>query len=46
LPTRSTASYCRAGLSYDRRITLDGAPAETVDADARDLAAKGLVKAW
>jgi hypothetical protein len=30
-------------LSHDRRITLDGEPAETVDEDARDLAARGLL---
>jgi sRNA-binding protein len=42
-PWKQTASYCRAMLSHDRRITLDGEPAETVDADARDLAARGLL---
>jgi hypothetical protein len=30
-------------LSHDQRITLDGEPAETIDADARDLAARGLL---
>lgn len=34
--------YCQAVLDYDQRITLDGAPAEGVDAKARDLAAKRL----
>jgi ProQ/FINO family len=43
-PWKQTASYCRAVLSHDQRITLDGAPAEMVDADARDLAAKELAK--
>jgi sRNA-binding protein len=43
-PWKQTVSYCRAVLSHDQRITLDGAPAETVDADARDLAAKELAK--
>jgi hypothetical protein len=31
-------------LSHDQRITLDGAPAETVDAGARDLAAAQLAR--
>jgi sRNA-binding protein len=35
--------YCQAVLRYDR-ITLDGAPAEVVEAKARDLAAKRLAK--
>jgi sRNA-binding protein len=43
-PWKQTASYCRAVLCYDQRITLDGAPAETVDAAARDLAARELAK--
>jgi sRNA-binding protein len=43
-PWKQTASYCRAVLCYDHRITLDGAPAETVDAAARDLAARELAK--
>jgi hypothetical protein len=34
---RPTAGLC------DRRTTLDGEPAETVDADGRDLAARGLL---
>jgi sRNA-binding protein len=42
-PWKQTASYCRAMLSHDQRITLDGEPAETIDADARDLAARGLL---
>ena len=36
--------YCRAVLCYDQRIALDGTPAETVDAEAKDLAAKQLAK--
>jgi len=31
-------------LSHDQRIALDGAPAETVDAEAKDLATKQLVR--
>jgi hypothetical protein len=34
--------YCQAVLCHDQRIALDGAPAETVDAEARDLATKHL----
>jgi sRNA-binding protein len=36
--------YCEAVLRHDRRIGLDGAPAETVDAGAKDLAAKRLAQ--
>ena len=36
--------YCRAILTHDQRITLDGAPAEPVDAEAKDLATKQLAK--
>jgi len=36
--------YCRAILAHDQRITLDGAPAETVDAEAKDLATKRLAE--
>jgi sRNA-binding protein len=36
--------YCQAVLAHDQRIALDGAPAETVDAEAKDLAAKQLAK--
>ena len=36
--------YCQATLSCDQRIALDGAPAEAVDAAAKDLAAKQLAK--
>jgi sRNA-binding protein len=38
------AVYCQAVLSHDQRIALDGSPAETVDAEAKDLAAKQLAK--
>jgi sRNA-binding protein len=34
--------YCQAVLSHDQRVALDGAPAETVDAEAKDLAAERL----
>src|SRR5476649_2476722 len=36
--------YCQAILCHDQRIALDGAPAETVDAAAKDLAAKQLAR--
>jgi sRNA-binding protein len=36
--------YCQAVLCYDQRTTLDGAPAEAVDAEAKDLAAKQLAR--
>jgi sRNA-binding protein len=36
--------YCRAVLCYDQRIALDGSPAETVDAEAKDLATKQLAR--
>jgi sRNA-binding protein len=42
-PWKQTVSYCRAVLSHDRRITLDGAPTETIDAEAKEQAAKGLL---
>jgi sRNA-binding protein len=38
------AVYCQAVLSHDGRIDLNGAPAETVDAGARDLAAAQLAR--
>jgi sRNA-binding protein len=41
---KMAAVYCQAVLCYDQRIALDGAPAETVDAEAKDLAAKQLAK--
>jgi len=36
--------YCQAVLCHDQRIALDGAPAETVDAPAKDLATKRLAQ--
>jgi sRNA-binding protein len=36
--------YCQAILNYDQRIALDGAPAETVDTKAKELAAKRLAE--
>jgi sRNA-binding protein len=36
--------YCQAVLCYDQRIALDGAPAEAVDAEAKELAAKQLAR--
>jgi sRNA-binding protein len=36
--------YCQAVLRHDQRVALDGAPAETVDAQAKDLAAKQLAR--
>jgi len=39
---KSTAAYCRAVLAHDRRIALDGSPAEPVEPRARALAARQL----
>jgi sRNA-binding protein len=36
--------YCQAVLCHDQRIALDGAPAEAVDAAAKDLATKRLAQ--
>jgi sRNA-binding protein len=41
---KMAAVYCQAVLSHDQRIALDGTPAETVDAGAKDLAAKRLAR--
>ena len=41
---KMSAVYCRAVLSHDLRIGLDGSPAETVDAEAKDLATKQLAQ--
>jgi sRNA-binding protein len=41
---KMAAVYCRAVLAHDQRIALDGTPAETVDAEAKDLAAKQLAR--
>jgi sRNA-binding protein len=43
-PWKMAPFYCRAVLSHEQRITLDGEPAETVDAAAKELAAKVLAK--
>jgi sRNA-binding protein len=37
-------AYCQAVLRYDQRIGLDGSPAEPVDVNSRDLAAKRLAE--
>jgi sRNA-binding protein len=36
--------YCQAVLCHDQRIALDGSSAETVDAEAKDLATKQLAQ--
>ena len=36
--------YCQAVLCHDRRIGLDGSPAEMVEAKAKDLATKHLAR--
>src|SRR6202521_5514417 len=36
--------YCQAVLCYDQRVALDGSPAETIDAAAKDLATKQLAR--
>jgi sRNA-binding protein len=41
---KMAAVYCQAVLSYDQRIGLDGSPAETVDAEAKELATKQLAQ--
>jgi sRNA-binding protein len=41
---KMSAVYCQAVLSHDQRIGLDGSPAEMVDAEARELAAKQMVQ--
>ena len=38
------ADYCRAVLSHDQRIGLDGSPAEMVDAEAKDLTTKQMAQ--
>jgi sRNA-binding protein len=37
-------AYCEAVLHYDQRVALDGSPAETIDAEAKDLATKQLAR--
>jgi len=41
---KMTAAYCQAILRHDQRIALDVAPAESVGAEAKDLAAKQLAR--
>jgi sRNA-binding protein len=41
---KMTAAYCQAILRHDQRIALDGAPAEPVGAEAKDMAAKQLAR--
>jgi sRNA-binding protein len=41
---KMSAVYCQAVLSYDQRIRLEGSPAEMVDAEAKELAAKQLAQ--
>jgi sRNA-binding protein len=36
--------YCQTVLWHDQRITLDGAPAEPVGAEAKDMADKQLAR--
>jgi sRNA-binding protein len=37
-------AYCKAVLAHDHRVALDGSPAEAIDANAKDLAAKQLAR--
>jgi sRNA-binding protein len=41
---KMAAVYCQAVLCHDQRIALDGSPAETVDAEAKNLATKQLAQ--
>jgi sRNA-binding protein len=41
---KMAAVYCQAVLCHDQRIALDGSPAETVDAEPKDLATKQLAQ--
>jgi hypothetical protein len=41
---KMSTTYCRAVLNRDQRITLDGVPVEAVDEEAKDLAAKQLIR--
>ena len=36
--------YCQAVLCFDQRVALDGSPAEAIDAEAKELAAKQLAR--
>jgi sRNA-binding protein len=37
-------AYCQAVLCYDKRVSLDGSPAETIDAEAKELATEQLAR--
>jgi sRNA-binding protein len=37
-------AYCKAVLAQEHRIAFDGSPAEAIDANAKDLAAKRLAR--
>jgi sRNA-binding protein len=41
-PWKMAPVYCMAVLAHDQRVTLDGAPAEPVDAVAKDSATRRL----
>jgi sRNA-binding protein len=41
---KMAADYCRAVLSHDHRIGLDGSPAEMVDVEAKELATKQMAQ--
>src|SRR6516164_5454565 len=41
---KMAAVYCQAVLSHEQRITLDGALAEQVDPNAKELATKQLAR--
>ena len=44
-PWKMAPAYCEAVLRHDRRIALDGSPAEEVGTKARELAAAQLARA-
>jgi sRNA-binding protein len=37
-------AYCEAVLRYDQRVALNGSPAEPIDGEAKELAAKQLAR--
>ena len=37
-------AYCKAVLCHEHRVALDGSPAETIDAEAKELATKQLAR--
>ena len=37
-------AYCQAVLRNDQRVALDGSPAETIDAEAKELATEQLAR--